>query len=280
VIREVTFATPKGTEVLSGNQMRRMHHFAEGSLAKRQRKLVVVALLDAFARHMPRRLLDDGRRNVFRVTLTRITKSGTGFEEHDNLRTGCKYYVDAIAAVIFRGAAAVLSALNDASGKEWKAMAGRDDGHREISWGYEQQRATDLTGLRVHIEDLEPGEPMIVLSATATLAGAPTSKGRPEKPRPLASSQQQQLLFRPAWIALPWLQTDPNADCFENLVEGDRLARMLDAPIYIEPIDPGTQRPVRLWRHDHFDADLGGRVWLYCTIKPAGVSAEQHRRTK
>lgn len=277
MIREVTFATPAGTEILSGNKLARMHWRSQSTRAKKQRRLIVVMILDSFARRPCRVFLPDGRPNRFTVTFTRITIRGTGLEQHDNLREGFKMAVDAASAAIWRGQGA-LAALNDPTGAAWKSIAGRDDGRACFEWLYQDQRSSDLIGIRIRIEDLEDGEPMIVLKDPPRLLGQAAAVGRPGKPVPLATGQQQ-MLFRPAWLALPWHQRDPNADSYENLVQATELSRLLDAPPHIEVKSPLQER-VRLYRHDHSDPDLGGRVWLYCDQKPAGVTAAENTRAR
>lgn len=170
MIREVTTATPENVLWISGNQMSRMHRMAEHSLAKRQHRLAVELVLSAFGSRLPRRALEDGRLNVMTVKLTRITMKGTGFDQHENLRQGAKHLVDGLSAVLWRGRAA-LEALDDPTGKAWKRIAGRDDGLDAFEWEYDQQRSADLIGLRVRVEDLEDGDPIIVLKDPPRLLG-------------------------------------------------------------------------------------------------------------
>ncbi len=274
MIREVTVAMAPDVEIISGNTIRRMHWRVAHKRATKQRCLVATMILDSFARRPFRVFLPDGRPNEFRVTITRITIRGSGFDAHDRLRAGCEAIVDALSAVIMRGQAALL-ALNDPTGKAWKSMAGRDDGRKCFEWMYDQQRSTDLVGMRIRIEDLEEGDPIIVYKDPPKLLGQ-ASASRPTKPVPLATNQQA-LLFRRAWIALPWLQSAADPDELVNLAEADTVSRMMNAPEHIDVKSPAGA-VVRLYRHDHTDPALGGKVWLYCTIVPADVTAGAHQR--
>jgi hypothetical protein len=262
VIREVTFATEGKTVVLSGNVLLGMHRMALASIAKAQIELVHKVMGEAFGARAPFKvdlppLGGYPVANRFSVTITRI-HAGQGLDKV-NLYTGMKHYEDAVAQHIYGG------------------IIGRDDGRATFKCDFDQRRSTDgFVGCTIHIEDMDRGEPVIVYQVAPPRAGqaarerppAPPKATPAEAPPKPVRPAQAPLVFRHAWLALPWLE-DPASDRYEHLVEAGALSKLLDTPKAIRVKHPSSGVVHVLYRHDHSDAELGGRCWLYSDIQPA-----------
>jgi hypothetical protein len=272
MIREITAPLA----IKSENKIRGRNWHAIHRASKKTKEIVAQLLGQHFpqARHYLD-ALEPPTRNRFTITLTRHS---AGRLDDDNLRGAFKDTRDAVAFWLgFRKKQIVKS-----KGERVEREIGEDT-HACLTWHYDQASAPKgQPAVTIRIEDDDRGlEDVIVQRSTlpgdsarppvpppAPLDVKPSARAR--KPKADKANGQHALVFRRAWVALPWEQ-DAGLDCWQNLHDIGALVADLGEPFVFDVIDPTTQRRVHLYQHTHEDPELGGRCWLYTAEVPEYV---------